>query len=134
MGNELYQGLCNLKLMLHASQEWAKLQLLDDNARIFYNDIHQYHAHLLSVPYVPAEILGKVSDIVDGGKRVFRWLSKDDLQQEVLAPRLHTESFAEQIERLPDDPWIRTGEKYGDGVYRGATAAFTGMVGKKGRS
>merc|ERR1719230_1119008 len=88
---ELYQGLANLPLMLKASQEWAKMQLLDDNPRIFYNDVHEYHCHLLRVPYVNAEVLGQVSQIVDGGKRVFRWLSRDELASEVLAPRLHTE-------------------------------------------
>jgi len=125
---ELYQGLSNLPLMLRASQEWAQMQLLDDNARIFYNDIHQYHVYLLNVPYTPADILGKISEIVDGGKRVFRWLSKDDFKQEVMAPRLHTESLTAQINTLPDDPWVRTSQTYGDGEIRAATGCFSAAV------
>ena len=34
-------------------EEWAHLQLLDDGARIFYNDIHEYFLYMLCVPYVP---------------------------------------------------------------------------------
>jgi hypothetical protein len=126
---ELYQGLANLPLMLKASQEWAKLQLLDDNlAKVFYNDVHEYHTYLLFVPHVPAEILTQVSEIVDGGKRVFRWLSREDLETEVLCPRLHTASFAQQIEELPDDPWIRSGSKYGEGCVGAPTGSFSAVV------
>lgn len=128
---ELYQGLSNLPLMLRASQEWANLQLLDDSPRMFYNDIHEYHTYLLIVPYVPAEILGKVSQLVDGGKRVFRWLSKKDLEKEVLAPRLHIENFNQMIQGMPDDEWIRCGQKYGDGVLKAATGCFSAAVVKK---
>lgn len=125
---ELYQGLSNLPLMLRASQEWAQMQLLDDNSKVFYNDIHEYHIYLLNVPYVPADILGAVSDIVDGGKRVFKWLSKEDFSDEVLAPRLHSEAFANQVMSLSDDPWVRSGQAYGDGDIRTATGCFSSTV------
>merc|ERR1719199_1916605 len=125
---ELYQGLSNLPLMLRASQEWAQMQLLDDNSKVFYNDIHEYHIYLLNVPYVPADILGAVSEIVDGGKRVFKWLSKEDFSQEVLAPRLHSEAFATQVMSLADDPWVRYGQAYGDGDIRTATGCFSSTV------
>merc|ERR1719199_832604 len=124
---ELYQGLSNLPLMLRASQEWAQMQLLDDNSKVFYNDIHEYHIYLLNVPYVPADILGAVSEIVDGGKRVFKWLSMDDFTREgehVLAPRLHTENFYMWIKALADDPWVRYGQAYGDSDVRSATGSF----------
>jgi hypothetical protein len=123
--NELYQGLSNLPLMLRSSREWARLQLLDDTSRVFYSDIHEYHAYLLMVPYVPAETLNKVSAIVDGGKRVFKWFTREEAQREVLAPRLHTESFAQQVEKLPDDPWIKQGTTYGAGAIRVATGSFS---------
>lgn len=124
--SELYQGLSNLPLMLKASQDWAQMQLLDDNSKIFYNDIHEYHIYLLNVPYVPADILGKVSEIVDGGKRVFKWISRDDFQNEiVLAPRLHSEAFAGQVNALADDPWVRHGQAYGDGEIRSAIGCFS---------
>jgi len=125
---ELYQGLANLPLMLRASQEWAGLQILDDASRLFYSDIHEYHTFLVIVPYVPAEILNKISELVDGGKRVFRWLSREDLQEEVLAPRLHTDSFNRMIGGLPDDEWIRHGRAYGDGVLKPATGCFSAAV------
>jgi hypothetical protein len=124
--NELYQGLANLPLMLRSSREWAKMQLLDETSRIFYSDIHEYHAYMLIVPYVPEEVLNKVSQIVDGGKRVFKWLNREEVKQEVLAPRLHTESFTLQIEKLPDDAWIKQGTAYGDGAIRVATGCFSG--------
>jgi len=127
---ELYQGLSNLPLMLRASQEWAKLQLLDESPRIFYNDIHEYHAYLLIVPYVPAAVLNKVSELVDGGKRSFRWLSKKDLDDEVLAPRLHMDVFNQMIQNMPDDEWIRHGQAYGDGVLKAATGHFSASVQK----
>lgn len=120
----LYQGLANLPLMLHTSAEWAKLQLCDDNIKMFYNDIHEYHCYLLLVPYLDEQVLNQVSQIVDGGKRVFRWLSREDVQNEVLAPRLHTESFLQQVDVMPDDPWIRHGKNYGDGVIGAATGTF----------
>lgn len=126
--DELYQGLANLPLMLRSGQEWAKMQLLDDEPKMFYNDIHEYHAYLLCVPYVPAEILNRVSEIVDDGKRVFRWLNKADLDDEVLAPRLHTTAFQQQIANLQDDEWIKQPEAYGDGVLKRATGCFTGLV------
>jgi hypothetical protein len=125
---ELYQGLSNLPLMLRASQEWAQMQLLDDNSKVFYNDIHEYHIYLLNVPYVPSDILGAVSQIVDGGKRVFKWLSKEDFTEEVLAPRLHSEAFANQVMALSDDPWVRCGQAYGDGDIRTATGCFSATV------
>jgi hypothetical protein len=125
---ELYQGLCNLPLMLRASQEWAQMQLLDDNSKVFFNDIHGYHIYLLNVPYVPADILGTVSEIVDGGKRVFKWMSKDDFAEEVLAPRLHTEAFANQVVALADDPWVRYGQSYGDEDIRTANGCFSATV------
>lgn len=125
---ELYQGLSNLPLMLRASQEWAQMQLLDDNSKVFYNDIHEYHIYMLNVPYVPADILGAVSEIVDGGKRVFKWLSKEDFAEEVLAPRLHSESFANQVMSLADDPWVRQGQAYGDQDIRSATGCFSATV------
>jgi len=126
--SELYQGLSNLPLMLRASQEWAQMQLLDDNSKVFYNDIHEYHIYMLNVPYVPADILGAVSEIVDGGKRVFKWLSMEDFAEEVLAPRLHSESFASQVMALTDDPWVRYGQAYGDGDIRTATGCFSATV------
>lgn len=125
---ELYQGLSNLPLMLRSSQEWAKLQLLDDSPKVFYNDIHEYHAYMIPVPYVPAEVLGKISELVDGGKRVFRWLSKEDLEEEVLAPRLHTAAFAQQIDDMQEDEWIKHGEAYGDGLLKAPTGSFSGTV------
>jgi len=125
---ELYQGLSNLPLMLRASQEWAKLQLLDESPRIFYNDIHEYHAYLLIVPHVPERILNKVSELVDGGKRIFRWLSKKDLEDEVLAPRLHMETFHQMVQSMPEDEWIRHGQAYGDGVLKAATGHFSAAV------
>jgi hypothetical protein len=127
--SELYQGLANLPLMLKASQEWSKVQLLDDKlAKVFYNDVHEYHTYLLFVPYVPAEILDRVSKMVDSGKRAFRWLSREDLQKEVLCPRLHIANFAQQIEELPDDPWIQEGAAYGEGKVATATGSFSAVV------
>mmetsp|Transcript_19899 Transcript_19899/g.60564 ORF Transcript_19899/g.60564 Transcript_19899/m.60564 type:complete len:272 (-) Transcript_19899:63-878(-) len=125
---ELYQGLCNLPLMMHTSKEWAQMQLCNDDIRMFYNDIHEYHCYLLLVPFVDAEILNQISKIVDGGKRVFRWLSLDDVKMEVLAPRLHAESFAQQLQKLPEDEYIRTGQVYGDGAIRSAAGNFSGAV------
>lgn len=130
--SELYQGLCNLPLMLKSSQEWAQMQLLDDTARIFYNDIHEYHVYLINAPYVPEEILGQVSQLVDGGKRVFKWLSREDLVAEgehVLAPRLHTENFASWTASLSEDTWVRHGQSYGDGEISSATGSFSTVVG-----
>jgi len=124
--NELYQGLANLPLMLLASQEWAKLQMLDvEDTRIFYNDIHEYHAYMLCVPFVPEGLLTKISEIVDGGKRRFKWLSLEELQEEVLAPRLHTASLAKQLEHLDTDAWVRTCQAYGDGILGKATGCFS---------
>lgn len=128
---ELYQGLANLPLMLRSGQEWAKMQMLADDSKIFYSDIHEYHAYLLMVPYVDAEILNKVSELVDGGKRVFRWLNKKDLDDEVLAPRLHTAAFMEQIATLQDDEWIKQPTTYGDGVLKPATGSFMGVTHKE---
>jgi len=125
---ELYQGLSNLPLMLRASQDWAAMQLLDGDAKVFYNDQHEYHIYLMNVPFVPAEILGKVSGIVDGGKRVFKWLTLQDFADETLAPRLHTESLAGQISGLEMDPWVRKSEKYGEKHTRSATGAFSATV------
>mmetsp|Transcript_113928 Transcript_113928/g.317239 ORF Transcript_113928/g.317239 Transcript_113928/m.317239 type:complete len:263 (+) Transcript_113928:73-861(+) len=125
---ELYQGLCNLPLMMHTSQEWAKLQLCHDDIRMFYNDIHEYHCYLVLVPYVDAEVLGQISKIVDGGKRVFRWLSRQDVEDEVLATRLHTDSFMEQLDKLKNDLDVRTGQAYGDGHIRTAPGTFTGVT------
>jgi hypothetical protein len=125
---ELYQGLCNLPLMLKASQEWAQMQMLNDTTRIFYNDVHEYHVYLLGVPYIPDNVLSKISCIVDGGKRVFKWQSTKDLKEAVLAPRLHTQSLQEQIESLDDDPWVRNAQGYGDGGVRSANGTFTAMA------
>jgi len=122
---ELYHGLCNLPLMLKASQEWAQMQLLDDNPRLFYNDIHEYHTYLVRVPFVEADVLTQISKIVDGGKRTFKWLGNDDFKDEVLAPRLHMRSFTQQLEALNDDPWVKTTQKYGDGTIRRATGTFS---------
>lgn len=126
--DELYQGLANLPLMLRSGQEWAKMQMLDGDPKMFYNDIHEYHTYLILVPHVPAEILNRISEVVDGGKRVFRWLNKKDLDDEVLAPRLHTASFVQQLEDLQDDEWIKQPVAYGDGVLKPATGNFTGLV------
>eukprot|EP00429_Kryptoperidinium_foliaceum_P053855 CAMPEP_0176080116 /NCGR_PEP_ID=MMETSP0120_2-20121206/40072_1 /TAXON_ID=160619 /ORGANISM="Kryptoperidinium foliaceum, Strain CCMP 1326" /LENGTH=290 /DNA_ID=CAMNT_0017413877 /DNA_START=80 /DNA_END=952 /DNA_ORIENTATION=- len=128
---ELYQGLANLPLMLRASQDWADLQLLDDSPRIFYNDVHEYHTYLLLVPYVAAEVLDKISELVDGGKRKFRWLSREDLLEEVLAPRLHTDSFHQWIESLAEDEWVRMTTGYGDGVCKPATGCFSVAVARR---
>lgn len=126
---ELYQGLANLPLMLKASQEWAQMQLLDDSSsKIFYNDIHEYHIYLLNVPFVPPEVLGSISQIVDGGKRKFAWLSSKEWAGEVMAPRLHSQLFNAQMLALPDDPWVRRGQTYGDGEIRQATGCFTATV------
>lgn len=130
---ELYQGLCNLPLMLKSSQEWAQMQLLDDNPKVFYNDVHEFHVYLINVPFVPADILSKVSEIVDGGKRVFKWLSMEDFTREgehVLAPRLHTENFYVWMRQLADDPWVRYGQAYGDSDVRSATGSFSASVTK----
>ncbi|CAE8712863.1 unnamed protein product [Polarella glacialis] len=126
--SELYQGLANLPLMLRASEEWAKLQLLDDDTKIFYNDIHEYHAYMLCVPHVSEDILNQVSKIVDGGKRVFKWMTSEELAKEVLAPRLHTASFVKQLETLPDEPWIRSGQAYGKGPVQAATGCFSAAL------
>lgn len=125
---ELYHGLANLPLMLKTSQDWAQMQLLNDDPRVFYNDIHEYHVYLLNVPYVPAEIFRKVSYIVDGGKRMFKWLSKEDFAHEVLAPRLHTASFSSHVVKLTDDPWVRYSESYGDGQVCPARGSFSATV------
>jgi len=116
---ELYQGLCNLPLMLRASTEWAHLQMMEDDPRIFYNDIHEYHAYLLSVPYVPAETLDKVSGLVDQGKRKFKWMSPEELKSVALAPHLHTHRLTEAFERLQDDTFVKAV------VYQGPTAKAT---------
>jgi len=126
---ELYQGLHNLPLMLKSSQEWSQMQILDQSPKIFYNDVQEYHTYLLGVPYVSADVLGRVSKIVDGGKRVFRWLSKEDLEKEVLSPRLHTESFLQQIRNLEDDEWIQHGTVYDQALIGTATGSFASIVG-----
>lgn len=126
--DELYQNLANLPLMLRSGQEWAKMQLLDDDSKIFYSDVHEYHCYLLLVPQVPTEILDRVSELVDGGKRKFRWLNKADLEDEVLAPRLHTATFLEQIANLQDDEWIKQATSYGDKVLKPATGNFSGLI------
>lgn len=125
---ELYQGLANLPLMLRSSEEWAKLQLLEDGSRIFYNDIHEYHAYMLNVPYVPESILNEVSAIVDGRKRIFRWMTVDEIRSEVLAPRLHTASLSKAFDDLAADPWVRTSKAYGSGVVQVATGSFSAAV------
>uniref|UniRef100_A0A7S4RJ41 Uncharacterized protein n=1 Tax=Alexandrium monilatum TaxID=311494 RepID=A0A7S4RJ41_9DINO len=125
---ELYQGLCNLPLMMHTSQEWAKMQLCHDDIRMFYNDIHEYHCYIVLVPHVDAEVLGKISKLVDGGKRVFRWLSRQDVKDEVVAARLHNDSFYEQLEKLAEDMQVRTGQAYGDGHIRNAAGSFSGVT------
>lgn len=121
---ELYQGLCNLPLMLKASQEWAQMQVLGEAPRIFYNDVHEYHTYLLGVPYIPAEMLGQVSTLVDDGKRIFKWLTRADLDKEVLAPRLHSESFMTQVRELADDPWVQSSEVYEEGLLSSAVGSF----------
>lgn len=125
---ELYQGLANLPLMLNASEEWAKLQMLDDEPRIFYNDIHEYHSYMLCVPFVPESVLNEVSGIVDGRKRVFRWMTVEEIGQEVLAPRLHTASFAKTLEGLQEDPWIKPCKSYGGNHVHVATGTFSAAV------
>jgi len=125
---ELYQGLANLPLMLRASQEWAGLQLLDDDSRLFYNDIHEYHTFMLIVPYVPEKVLNKISTLVDGGKRIFRWLNTEHLKEEVLAPRLHIASFARMLEGLSDDEWVKPAKTYGDGILKPATSSFAAFT------
>lgn len=125
---ELYQGLANLPLMLRASEDWAKMQLLESDAKLFYNDLHEYHIYLMNVPYIPAEILGRVSSIVDGGKRVFGWLTPEDLEREALAPRLHTEAFVAQIQGLKDDPWVFPAVDYSHPSVRAATGGYTVQV------
>jgi len=125
---ELYQGLCNLPLMMHTSKEWAQMQLCNDDIRLLYNDIHEYHTYLLLVPYVDADVLGQTSKLVDGGKRVFRWLSPQGIKEEVLAPRLHTDSFMEQIDKLPEDEYILKNPIYGAGAVRAASGFFTGKT------
>lgn len=125
---ELYQGLANLPLMLKASEEWAHLQLLDDGPRIFFNDIHEYFLYMLCVPYVPEEVLKDVSKIVDGRKRVFRWMTVEELAEEVMAPRLHMASFALQLENLNDDPFVLTGRTYGSVASNIATGSFSAVA------
>lgn len=125
---ELYQGLANLPLMLRASQEWALLQLTETEARIYYNDIHEYHTYMLCVPYVEAELLNQVSQIVDGGKRKFRWMTVAELKKEVMAPRLHTASLEDQLDLLQDDPWVTRSDAYGDAVSKPATGCFSASV------
>eukprot|EP00929_Paragymnodinium_shiwhaense_P113248 TRINITY_DN81507_c0_g1_i1.p1 TRINITY_DN81507_c0_g1~~TRINITY_DN81507_c0_g1_i1.p1 ORF type:complete len:257 (-),score=51.89 TRINITY_DN81507_c0_g1_i1:149-919(-) len=125
---ELYQGRYNLPLMLKSSQEWAQLQILSQSPKMYYNDVHEYHVYLLGVPYVSADVLGRVSKIVDGGKRVFRWLSREDLEREVLAPRLHTESFLQQTQNLDDDEWILDGLVYDKALTSTATGSFTAVT------
>mmetsp|Transcript_41484 Transcript_41484/g.95360 ORF Transcript_41484/g.95360 Transcript_41484/m.95360 type:complete len:263 (+) Transcript_41484:75-863(+) len=129
--SELYQGHCNLPLMLKASQEWAQLQLLDDNPKIFYNDVHEYHVYLINVPYVAPDILDQVSMHVDGGKRRFKWLSAADFKDEgehVLAPRLLTEPFQEWIKNLENDTWVRHGQAYGDKDVRRENGSYATVV------
>lgn len=77
---ELYVGLCNLPLMCEVSKRWAQLQLTDDNTKLFYHDKHEYHTYLMNVPYIGDEILTAISEIVDGGKRVFKWLGANDFK------------------------------------------------------
>lgn len=126
---ELYQGLSNLPLMLKASQDWAQMQLLESDAKLFYNDQREYHIYVMTVPYVPAEILGKVSEIVDGGKRVFQWLAPEDFLNEALAPRLHTDAFNNQIAYLQDDAMVDSKfSSYGDPAIRAATGCFSAEV------
>jgi hypothetical protein len=122
---ELYQGLCNLPLMLMAGQEWAQTQILNESPKIFYNDVHEYHTYLLGVPYVPADVLGTVSKIVDGGKRNFKWLTQEDLLREVLAPRLHTESFMRQIRELPEDTWVQSANVYNECLLAASAGSFS---------
>jgi len=125
---ELYQGLYNLPLMQDRSQAWAQIQLLENGPKVFYNDVREYHTYLLAVPFVSDEILNMVSQIVDGGKRIFRWLSQDDLREEVLAPRLHMHSLAQQLEDLPDDPWIYAQKVFQDRLPETATSSFSVTV------
>lgn len=125
---ELYQGLHNLPLMKDRSQAWAEIQLLQNDPKVFYNDVREYHAYLLAVPYVSDEILNTVSQIVDGGKRVFRWLNQDDLREEVLAPRLHMASLARQLDELPDDPWVSEHNVFKERLPQTATSSFSVTV------
>jgi len=128
MLRELYQGLANLPLMLKASEEWAHLQLLDDGPRIFFNDIHEYFLYMLCVPYIPEEVLNEVSKIVDNRKRVFRWMTVEELQEEVMAPRLHTASLALALENLEEDPFVLMGRTYGSVASNVATGSFSAVV------
>jgi len=114
--------------MLRSSEEWAKLQLLEDGSRIFYSDIHEYHAYMLNVPYVPESILNEVSAIVDGRKRIFRWMTVEDIRSEVLAPRLHIASLSKALDDLALDPWVRPTKAYGQGVVQAPTGSFSASV------
>eukprot|EP00933_Yihiella_yeosuensis_P069659 TRINITY_DN7641_c0_g1_i1.p1 TRINITY_DN7641_c0_g1~~TRINITY_DN7641_c0_g1_i1.p1 ORF type:complete len:302 (-),score=61.09 TRINITY_DN7641_c0_g1_i1:67-864(-) len=128
---ELYQGLHNLPLMLRASDDWAQVQMLGEESKVFYNDIHEYHSYMLCVPHISDHVLNEVSRIVDGGKRIFRWMTAEELAEEVLAPRLHTASFAKALETFSTDEWVRDCREYGGKATRLANGAFSAHVIKK---
>jgi len=125
---ELYHDLNNMPLMLKASEDWAQAQLMGDNVKIYYNDQHEYHIYLINVPYIPDEILTEVSAMVDGGKRMFMWLSPEDFASEALAPRLHTDGLMKQIAALDEEEWVKEGAEYSDGTLCAATSSFAATV------
>lgn len=113
---ELYHDLANLPLMLKASQDVAQTQLLDDCQRVFYNDQHEYHLYLLSVPWVPSEVLDEASNIVDDGKRSFMWLTSEEFMEEALAARLHVDALMRQVAVLEDEGWPKPASLLGDSL------------------
>jgi len=125
---ELYHELANMPLMLKASEDWAQAQVLDDERKIFYNDQHEYHIYVINVPHIPDEILTEVSTMVDGGKRMFMWLSPEDFASEALAPRLHTDGLMKQIATLDSETFIKDGSRYNDGALCAATSSFQATV------
>jgi len=125
---ELYHDLANMPLMLKASEDWAQAQLMDDDRRIYYNDQHEYHIYLINVPYIPDEILTEVSAMVDGGKRMFMWLSPEDFASEALAPRLHTDGLMKQIATLEEELWVKESAEYNDGTLCAATSSFAATI------
>jgi len=126
--SELYHDLNNLPLMLKASEDWSQSQLMDDDRRVYYNDQHEYHVYMINVPFIPDEILTEVSAMVDGGKRMFMWLTPEDFASEALAPRLHMDGLLKQIAILDEESWVRENAEYSDGALCPATSSFTAAV------
>jgi 8-oxo-dGTP pyrophosphatase MutT (NUDIX family) len=91
-------------LLRKSMQDWISLQLFSqDPVRGFYHDQLEYHMFLVAVPYVDDQLLNTASELVDNGKRIFRWLPVEQLGNEPLAPRLQINALFAASDAVVND-------------------------------